>query len=1139
MKSLSPPRACRRPRRLAFCLFPLLSFALLAAGVSAKRNFSLPGDFAFKTLKQFSEQAGVQLLFPTEMVEGIRTNAVQGELTPIDALQRMLAGTALAVVHDEKTGSLGVKRTNDPNAERAAPRTTSSDRPNQTENSEAGQGSIEGRISSATNGQYLNRVRVSIDALRLETFTDQYGHYRLPQVPAGDLAVRVYYTGFPAEVHAVTVPAGGRVHRDFILRPANDDAGETTVRLDAFTVAATRDMAASDVAVNEQRFAQNIKSVVSTDSFGDIAEGNVGEFVKFLPGVNVNRDGNDGRSISIGGIPASSTPITIDGNAVASAASSNPTRVVELEQIAINNMSRVEITRSQNPDTPANAIGGTVNLVSKSAFERTRPQYIVKAYAAFREGELKFKETPGPLAGRSHPVQPNYELSAIVPLTANFGISVSGLNSRVITNSQSTNRAWVPHGLAVDANFPATPADRPYLGRYTLADNPKLNVRQSIGLTADYRLTPKDVISLGFQYSYFFAEWWGRTLTLSVGRAASFGSDFTQGAAGAGTARQTFGGRDKRGTTAMPSLRYRHTGRVWKFELGGAYSRATNHYRDLDKGYWMATDAFIRNVTVRFDGVGYVRPETITALNAAGAAVDPFAITNYRLESGLSNQYDAEDLVRSAYANMTREFGGRVPLTVKAGIDFRSQSRDMVRPSRSFTYIGADRTANTADDNAGQWFDPIFSQRRLPEGFPQMQWMDLAAIGQTFKEHPEYFTYTEAQAVTYHRNVVNTSQAITEDILAPYLRFDTRLLENRLTVTGGVRYERTADDGVGGLIDPSRIYQRNTAGNIIRNAAGQPVVIAPLASLAGTQLAYVERGAHTKKSYGEFFPSVNASFNIRPSLIGRVSFARSIARPDFNNILPAANIPDPTTSARTITITNPDLTPWTANSYGVSLEWYFHEPSTGVISVRGFRRDISDFWGTKLTPATDELLDLYGLDPTVYGAALGYNVSTSLNSGDAQVTGLELDYRQNLDFLPRWARGITVFGNLTSQHLSGATTADFTGFVRETINYGVSFNRARWTLRANVNLRGLQRGASVNTAGAEPGTYVYMLPRRSLDVTAEFRLTRHFSLFANGRNANGAYDDTVTYGPSTPRYSILTTRADYRAYWNVGVKGTF
>lgn len=67
----------------------------------------------------------------------------------------------------------------------------------------------------------------------------------------------------------------------------------------------------------------------------------------------------------------------------------------------------------------------------------------------------------------------------------------------------------------------------------------------------------------------------------------------------------------------------------------------------------------------------------------------------------------------------------------------------------------------------------------------------------------------------------------------------------------------------------------------------------------------------------------------------------------------------------------------------------------------------------------------------------------------------------------------------------------------------------------------------------------YLRPRNTADLTAEYRLTRHFSVFVSGRNINEAVDDTLRYGPLTPPERSLNTRYDYRAYWNVGVKLTF
>ncbi|MDO8545593.1 MAG: TonB-dependent receptor [Opitutaceae bacterium] len=1118
---MSRPLLARYSRRTGFAWLAASWIATaLSAAVPATRPFDIPAGPAETTLRQFSDQAGGQFLFSTGKVAGVRTNALTGEFTARDALERLVAGTALRAVQDEGTGALTVDRAAMPAA------------------SGRGIGAIEGRVFNQETGSYVNNARVVVEALRLETFTDEYGQYSFPRVPAGEAVVRVLYTGFSPLTRVVAVRAGERAEGNVSLGSGAAMGDEKTIVLDAFKVATTRDMAASDIAVNEQRYASEIKNVVATDSFGDIAEGNVGEFAKFLPGVTLNRDGSDGRSISLGGVPPGSTPIMLDGNSLASAASSGGGRQVEFEQISITSMARVEVTRSQNPDTPANAIGGTVNLISKSAFERARPIYSVKTYLSFKGGDFELKKVPSPFAKKEYPFEPNVELSAVVPVSRNFGFTFSGLVTRALANGQGATMDWVPTIAGQSANFPATTPDRPYLVRHRLQERPKISTRQSVSAGADWRISGRDVLTFGFQYAYFKAEFWVRQVNFDVGRVESFGPDFTQGAPGTGFAQTVYDARQKDGTTYMPSLRWKHNGPVWQLQVNSAFSRASNHYRNFDKGYFQTNNAYFRNLTIRFEDMNFDHPGVISVKNAAGADVDAYQIENYSLETVQGTKIDGYDIVRSLSANGRREIDLVLPLVLKTGFDLRSQRRDLGTSTYDATHLGADGLIRTTDDNAAQWFDPIYSQRELLFG-KKMEWMNLAAIGDSFRANPGHFVQTETNRMNYYRSLVNGSRVITETVTAPYLRLDTKLFNGRLQLTGGVRYEHTEDVGDGALVDPTRIYRRDASGAIVRDAAGRPVAIAPLNSVAGSELAYVLRGAHTDKSYDGFFPSFNGAVLIRPNLIARFSYARSISRPEFTHILPAMNLPDTESTSRRLTLSNPALKPWFADSFGVALEYYFNEPSTGVLSTRLYRRDITDFWGTRIVPATDDVLEPWGLDPEIYGAALGYDVSTRMNVGAARVSGAEFDYRQNLVFLPHWARGLTVFGNITLQHLAGSEMASFSGFVGKTINYGLTFSRARFTVRAAVNLKGRVKQGQITNAGTEPGTFTYLLPRRSADLTAEYRLTRQFSVFVSGRNVNEAIDDTVTYGPSTPSDRILRGRADYRSYWNVGVKGTF
>lgn len=132
-----------------------------------------------------------------------------------------------------------------------------------------------------------------------------------------------------------------------------------------------------------------------------------------------------------------------------------------------------------------------------------------------------------------------------------------------------------------------------------------------------------------------------------------------------------------------------------------------------------------------------------------------------------------------------------------------------------------------------------------------------------------------------------------------------------------------------------------------------------------------------------------------------------------------------------------------------------------------------------------------------------------------------------------------MFANRTLQHLEGNQQATFSGFVGKTSNWGITCSRQRLTLRLAVNLRGLVKQGQITNAGVEPGTFAYLAPRNSADVSAEYRLTRKVAVYLSGRNANEAIDDSVRYGPNTPRDRIIQNRVHYGPTWYVGLKGTF
>jgi len=113
---------------LAISPFPL-GRAADAGGAEAKRSkFDIDAGAALDALKRFAEQSGRQLLYAVADVDGVTTNEVKGELTPRDAIERLIAGTPLVALQTEN-GAIAVSRGSDPNGRRAAPIPAVSDRP--------------------------------------------------------------------------------------------------------------------------------------------------------------------------------------------------------------------------------------------------------------------------------------------------------------------------------------------------------------------------------------------------------------------------------------------------------------------------------------------------------------------------------------------------------------------------------------------------------------------------------------------------------------------------------------------------------------------------------------------------------------------------------------------------------------------------------------------------------------------------------------------------------------------------------------------------------------------------------------------------------------------------------------------------
>jgi iron complex outermembrane receptor protein len=365
--------------------------------------------------------------------------------------------------------------------------------------------SVSGRVSQAATGQYLNNARISVQGTNLVAFTDESGTYRLDRVAAGTVVLEVFYTGLEPQTVSLALAPAATIEKDIALvAPTRAGATGDVVKLSSFVVSDSREMDGAAIAINEQRFAPNIVSVVAADEFGLVPDGNIGEFLKLLPGITMSYRGGDPREVSIDGVSSASVPVSVGGFSLATPEVSGVGRNVELNSVSINNMSRVEAVFSPTPESPGSALAGTINLVPRSAFERARPVLTGSTYVIMRDNARDFHKSPGPRAERTRKVQPGFEFTWIVPVNKAFGFTLSGGASSQYSSEPIMTNTWRGAGAATDGgNLPDTTPDRPYLTNYLVRDSTTGRDRTSLGLTLDYRLTAVDRLSFSFQYGTF------------------------------------------------------------------------------------------------------------------------------------------------------------------------------------------------------------------------------------------------------------------------------------------------------------------------------------------------------------------------------------------------------------------------------------------------------------------------------------------------------------------------------------------------------------------------------------------------------------------------------------------------------------
>ncbi|MCB9219696.1 MAG: TonB-dependent receptor [Ignavibacteriales bacterium] len=221
-----------------------------------------------------------------------------------------------------------------------------------------GNGKIIGTITDSNTNDFLPGANVILEGTNFGSATDRFGTYRIDNVPPGNYTLRVSYIGYDAFTSNVTVSSGKTLEQNIKL-------SLSAIDLEDVVVSGLRQGQVK--ALNQQLTANNIKNVLSREEMEKFPDMNTAEVLQRIPGVAITRSLGEGKFIYLRGTEPRLTNITVNGQRLATPREQD--RYMGLDVINSSQLASIEVSKANTPDMDGDAIGGTVDLVTRSAFD--------------------------------------------------------------------------------------------------------------------------------------------------------------------------------------------------------------------------------------------------------------------------------------------------------------------------------------------------------------------------------------------------------------------------------------------------------------------------------------------------------------------------------------------------------------------------------------------------------------------------------------------------------------------------------------------------------------------------------------------------------------------------------------------------
>jgi TonB-dependent receptor len=899
-----------------------------------------------------------------------------------------------------------------------------------------------------------------------------------------------------------------------------------------------------------KRHSVGARDSILAEDIGKYPARNVAESLTRVPGVVISRDTrtDEGRSVTVRGLPANYTIVTINGNPVhmetGDDVGSNA-RSVDLDAFGADLFSRVDFYKSPLARLDEGGIGGVIDMRTSHPFDYDGRQF---AYSlGYGINTFRNKAVPGGSFQASDTWGPFGALAAVTFSRASYelmGSEAAGwgqaCNELPTSTNNNTNSIYFDFGAGRTALCGTTPNPgvdpRANIGTYTtdeinqafvprwVRNHLELDDRRRLSGLVSLQYKPTDRLDVSFDLlsslltdhrnDFTLGGFFRSTQTTPAGYSAAHagGGDPTRlGKSGDSGLVPLDIGIDANNNLYGTFANYNwQSNNVWYIGKDKLLSGTLNaKYEVQDNltltavgnisdyhGFYSQTglSAYIYNTTTTYDPRGNYSFSNVTT------SVD---LRNPALYQGSTvGSAAGPDVDANYWKEGDRVFTGK--LAARYGFEPGIAAFARVDVEMGVSWVSTQKT-NDKKSNAALVKNTVLSNGQslatmLPSSF-MVDHIRVTNFLDGVKHGNRPTNWASIPDSVY--NLVGFIDILSGDVSQLSSVFNvTEAVESAYAeaTSSGTILDRPFKMDIGLRFAETRMWGFNYSSS--KDSSGNTV--------------YSRNPIHN--SYENLLPTVSMSFDAMDDLVLRASYGKTITRAGLSNIALAMNIPNRFNAVAAVG--NPDLKPLIADNIDFGVEWYFDGES--VLSLGLFYKGLKDLissstryqpWSSLNLPdsALNDLWHQGGLLSNPVDPNLMITVTQPVNLNPMVVKGFEVFYQEPFSFLPEPFDGLGAMASFT--YTAGAQNGPGTGFVANdgtiykmqiqglsTYSYSTTgyYEKDGISLRLSYSWRSKTPGADTNYFATN--LRQWNQARGSLDATVGYEFTDYLELRLDASN---------------------------------------